>query len=121
MSRILIAEDEPHIVRFLAKGLHAQGHSTASAPDGESALYMARTGEFDLMLLDLGLPKLDGSGVLTELRRLAEEVRRHKLSRTTLIVVGAAVGERRNRSRLYDKSHGHIFRGRERGEASPPA
>ena len=69
MSRILIAEDEPHIVRFLAKGLHAQGHSTASAPDGESALYMARTGEFDLMLLDLGLPKLDGSGVLTELRR----------------------------------------------------
>jgi DNA-binding response OmpR family regulator len=69
VSRILIAEDEPHIVRFLAKGLHAQGHSTASAPDGESALHMARTGEFDLMLLDLGLPKLDGSGVLTELRR----------------------------------------------------
>ena len=69
MSRILIAEDEPHIVRFLAKGLHAQGHSTASAPDGEIALYMARTGEFDLMLLDLGLPELDGSSVLTELRR----------------------------------------------------
>jgi precorrin-4 C11-methyltransferase len=63
----------------------------------------------------------DEKVVLTELRRLAEEVRRHKLSRTTLIVVGAAVGERRNRSRLYDKSHGHIFRGRERGEASPPA
>jgi precorrin-4 C11-methyltransferase len=59
--------------------------------------------------------------VLTELRHLVEEVRRHKLSRTTLIVVGAAVGGRRNRSRLYDKSHGHIFRGRERGEASPPA
>jgi two-component system, OmpR family, response regulator len=69
VSRILIAEDEPHIVRFLAKGLQAQGHSTASAPDGESALHMARTGEFDLMLLDLGLPKLDGSEVLTELRR----------------------------------------------------
>jgi len=69
MSRILIAEDEPHIVRFLAKGLHAQGHSTASAPDGQSALQMARTGEFDLMLLDLGLPELDGSSVLTELRR----------------------------------------------------
>jgi len=69
VSRILIAEDEPHIVRFLAKGLHAQGHSTASAPDGQSALHMARTGEFDLMLLDLGLPKLDGSGVLAELRR----------------------------------------------------
>jgi precorrin-4 C11-methyltransferase len=59
--------------------------------------------------------------VVTELRQLAEEVRRNKLSRTTLIVVGEAVGGRRNRSRLYDKGHGHIFRGRERGEASPPA
>jgi precorrin-4 C11-methyltransferase len=49
--------------------------------------------------------------VLTELGRLAEEVRRHKLSRTTLIVVGEAVGRRRNRSRLYDAKHGHIFRG----------
>jgi precorrin-4 C11-methyltransferase len=59
--------------------------------------------------------------IVTELRHLAEEVRRNKLSRTTLIVVGAAVGGRRNRSRLYDKSHGHIFRGRGRDEASPPA
>jgi precorrin-4 C11-methyltransferase len=50
--------------------------------------------------------------VLTELGRLAEEVKRHKLSRTTLIVVGEAVGRRRNRSRLYDAKHGHIFRGR---------
>jgi precorrin-4 C11-methyltransferase len=49
--------------------------------------------------------------VLTELRQLAEEVRRHKLSRTTLIVVGAALGRRPERSRLYDKGHGHIFRG----------
>ena len=59
--------------------------------------------------------------VLTELKSLAGEVRRHKLSRTTLILVGAAVGRRRNRSRLYDKDHGHIFRGRGREEASPPA
>ena len=63
----------------------------------------------------------DEKTVVTELRHLAEEVRRHKLSRTTLIVVGEAVSRRQNRSRLYDKGHGHIFRGRERGEASPPA
>jgi precorrin-4 C11-methyltransferase len=63
----------------------------------------------------------DEKVVLTDLRHLAEEVRRHKLSRTTLIVVGAAISRRRNRSRLYDKGHGHIFRGRERDEASPPA
>ncbi|HKI31138.1 MAG TPA: precorrin-4 C(11)-methyltransferase [Gemmataceae bacterium] len=63
----------------------------------------------------------DEKVVLTELWHLAEEVRRNKLSRTTLIVVGAAVCRRQNRSRLYDKGHGHIFRGRDRDEASPPA
>ena len=69
MSRILIAEDEPNIVRFLAKGLRAEGHATASAADGLSALQLAQTGEFDLMLLDLGLPNRDGLEVLKELRR----------------------------------------------------
>jgi len=69
MSRILIAEDEPNIVRFLAKGLQAEGHATTPAADGPAALYLAQTGEFDLMLLDLGLPGRDGLDVLTELRR----------------------------------------------------
>ena len=69
MSRILIAEDEPRIVRFLVRGLQAEGHATASAADGEMALQLARTGEFDLMLLDIGLPRMDGFGVLAELRR----------------------------------------------------
>jgi precorrin-4 C11-methyltransferase len=59
--------------------------------------------------------------IVTELRHLAEEVRRHKLTRTTLILVGAAVSRRQNRSRLYDRDHGHIFRGRGREETSPPA
>jgi two-component system, OmpR family, copper resistance phosphate regulon response regulator CusR len=69
MSRILIAEDEPNIVRFLVKGLQSEGHATTSAADGPSALHLAQTGEFDLMLLDLGLPGRDGLDVLTELRR----------------------------------------------------
>ena len=69
MSRILIAEDEPNIVRFLAKGLRAEGHATTSASDGLTALQLAQTGEFDLMLLDLGLPGRDGLEVLKELRR----------------------------------------------------
>jgi precorrin-4 C11-methyltransferase len=59
--------------------------------------------------------------VLTELRQLAEEVRRHQLTRTTLIVVGKAVGGRQNRSRLYDRNHGHLFRARSREETHPPA
>ena len=69
MSRILIAEDEPRIVRFLAKGLQAEGYTTASAADGNEALHLALTGEFDLMLLDLGLPGRDGLDVLAEVRR----------------------------------------------------
>jgi two-component system copper resistance phosphate regulon response regulator CusR len=69
MNRILIAEDEPGIVRFLEKGLRAQGYATACASDGDLALELAQTGEFDLMLLDLGMPGRDGFAVLTELRR----------------------------------------------------
>jgi precorrin-4 C11-methyltransferase len=57
--------------------------------------------------------------VVTELRRLAEEMKNQQFTRTTLIVVGAAVGGRRNRSRLYDKTHGHIFRPATRGHDGP--
>jgi precorrin-4 methylase len=59
--------------------------------------------------------------VLTELRHLAEEIGRHELSRTTLILVGTAVGGRQNRSQLYDRNHGHIFRKRSREETHPSA
>jgi two-component system copper resistance phosphate regulon response regulator CusR len=69
MSRILIAEDEPRIVRFLVKGLQAEGHVTACATDGPEAQYLALSGDFDLMLLDLGLPGKDGLEVLAEVRR----------------------------------------------------
>lgn len=69
MSRILIAEDTPQIVRFLTKGLSAEGHAVTTVADGNEALELALSGEFDLMLLDLGMPGRDGMGVLTELRR----------------------------------------------------
>lgn len=59
--------------------------------------------------------------ILTELRHLAEEVRRHRLTRTTLILVGKAVGGRRNRSRLYDRNYGHLFRTRGHEETHPSA
>ena len=69
MHRILIAEDEPRITAFVEKGLKKQGFMTATSSDGETALQMALTGDFDLMLLDLGLPGMDGSIVLEEIRR----------------------------------------------------
>jgi two-component system copper resistance phosphate regulon response regulator CusR len=68
VSRILIAEDEARISSFLEKGLRAHGLTTTVARDGADALNLARTGEFDLMILDLGLPQLDGFTVLQALR-----------------------------------------------------
>lgn len=68
MSRILIAEDEARLAAFVDKGLRKYGFCTAIAEDGEQALQMAASGEFTLLLLDLGLPLKDGWAVLKELR-----------------------------------------------------
>ena len=68
MSRILIVEDEARIASFLEKGLRANGFSTQVADDAVGALSFARTGAFDLLVLDLGLPDRDGLEVLRELR-----------------------------------------------------
>lgn len=68
MNRILIAEDETRIASFVEEGLRANGFSTTLVEDGEDALRLARTGEFDLLVLDLGLPGKDGLDVLRELR-----------------------------------------------------
>ncbi|CAN5569882.1 response regulator transcription factor [soil metagenome] len=68
MKRILIAEDEPRIASFLEKGLKTNGFTTSVATDGHDALFMSRSGEFDLVVLDLGLPGKDGLDVLRDLR-----------------------------------------------------
>jgi DNA-binding response OmpR family regulator len=68
VNHILIAEDEARIASFLEKGLKANGFATAVVSDGNDALELARSGEFDLMILDIGLPARDGFAVLEELR-----------------------------------------------------
>lgn len=68
MSRILIAEDDVHIASFVSKGLRAAGYSTEHVTDGETALMMAREGGFDMVVLDIGLPAMDGFTVLRQLR-----------------------------------------------------
>lgn len=60
MSAILIAEDEPRIAAFVAKGLAANGFSTVIVDNGASAAALARDEEFSLMVLDLGLPGKNG-------------------------------------------------------------
>ncbi|MBW0119619.1 response regulator transcription factor [Pseudonocardia abyssalis] len=68
MSRILIAEDEPRISAFVEKGLTANGFVTTVVADGLSAFDHAVTGAYDLLVLDIGLPGMDGFEVLRTLR-----------------------------------------------------
>ncbi|MEX1140915.1 MAG: response regulator transcription factor [Thermoleophilaceae bacterium] len=74
MSRILIAEDEPRLSSFLEKGLKANGYVTTVVADGHVASIVARDDEFDLLILDLGLPGMDGFRVLQELRRRGQRL-----------------------------------------------
>src|SRR5688572_2052209 len=74
LGRILVVEDEPRVSSLLARGLAANGFTTEVAENGESALALARSGRFDLVILDVGLPKLDGFDVLRELRAAKETI-----------------------------------------------
>jgi DNA-binding response OmpR family regulator len=74
MSRILIAEDEPGIAKFLEKGLQAAGHTTLVVEDGRTAAHAATDRDFDLLVLDLGLPGIDGHEVLAEMRTRGERL-----------------------------------------------
>lgn len=66
MNRILIVEDEDRIASFIAKGLRAEGFVPTVVSDGVTGLDHALSGEFDLMILDIGLPGLDGFSVLEQ-------------------------------------------------------
>ena len=68
MYRILIAEDEPLIASFIQKGLKSNGFTTSLAQNAAEALNLVLGSEFDLLILDLGLPDKDGLQVLEELR-----------------------------------------------------
>jgi len=74
VSRILIAEDEPRLASFLEKGLRANGFTTTRVADGGAASLMARDEEFDLLVLDLGLPGKDGLAVLRDIRRAGQHL-----------------------------------------------
>ena len=68
MARILIVEDEQRIASFVSKGLRADGHVTTSVADGREGLDHALSGDFDLVVLDIGLPGIDGFDLLDQLR-----------------------------------------------------
>jgi DNA-binding response OmpR family regulator len=69
MARILIVDDEPDILLSLEEDLRRQGHETTPATDGQQGLRLGLEGPWDLILLDVMLPKLDGFDVCAALRK----------------------------------------------------
>ena len=67
-GRILIVDDEEHIRRILSLMLSSEGYEVAEAGDGASALELFASEVFDLVILDLRMPDMDGIEVLTRLR-----------------------------------------------------
>lgn len=70
-KNILVVDDEPKIVKLVRDYLERAGFAVRVASDGKSALLLARTEKPDLIVLDLGLPKMDGLDVTRELRKLS--------------------------------------------------
>ncbi len=66
--RLLLAEDEPRVAGFIAKGLREQSYAVDVARDGEEALYCASVNQYDLVILDVMLPLKDGHAVCRQLR-----------------------------------------------------
>ncbi|MDP9806863.1 DNA-binding response OmpR family regulator [Trueperella bonasi] len=68
MANILVIEDEPGISSFIAKGLKAAGYQTTIADNGSDGVYHLLTDGYDLAILDIGLPDMDGFEVLEQAR-----------------------------------------------------
>ncbi|MGW3469191.1 response regulator [Saccharopolyspora sp. NPDC000995] len=68
MTRVLVVDDEPQLLRALRINLTARGNEVLTAVDGSSALRVAIDGKPDVVVLDLGLPDMDGSEVIAGLR-----------------------------------------------------
>mgnify|MGYP000091300851 CR=1 FL=1 len=96
MARILIVEDEERISAFIAKGLRADGHLPTVVADGRVGLDQALSGDHDLMILDVGLPGLDGFEVLEQLRAQGSRMpvvvltARHSVTETVSALDGGA-------------------------------
>jgi DNA-binding response OmpR family regulator len=68
-ARILLIDDEQRVLRFVSRGLRAEGYTVDSADNGADGLRMALTGGYDLIILDLLMPGLDGPTVLRRIVR----------------------------------------------------
>lgn len=73
--KLLVVEDEPVLPKAIAKGMRKKGYAVDCAEDGEEALELYEINEYDLMILDLNLPKIDGMEVLRRIRSKDQELR----------------------------------------------
>jgi DNA-binding response OmpR family regulator len=73
MKKILLVEDDPFLIDIYQKKLKDSGFKVEVAKDGERALEILKEKNFDLMLLDIVLPKIDGWKILEELREMKKE------------------------------------------------
>ena len=67
--RVLVAEDDQKIAAFIVNGLKQAGFAVNHAADGESALHIAPTQSYDVAVIDIMLPKLDGLSLIERLRQ----------------------------------------------------
>lgn len=67
--RVLVVEDEPTLLEQLKQQLSSEGYSVDFADNGEDALFMGREYNYDILILDIGLPKMDGLQVIEKLRQ----------------------------------------------------
>ncbi|WP_395717207.1 response regulator [Prosthecobacter sp.] len=86
--RLLVVEDETKVARFIERGLREEGFHVETAADGETGLTKARSGQFDLIILDVMLPERDGFSVLRELRAA------HVCTRVLMLTARDGVGDR---------------------------
>ncbi len=98
--RILIIEDEKDIVKPLKRFLEDQGFAVDFATNGKKGLYLAQVNNYDCILLDLNLPKLDGVDLAKRLRNPRHTAGVAEESNTTPIIMVTA------RSQMYDKLNG---------------
>ncbi len=83
--RVLVVEDEPELLQVTAQALRESGFAVDEAADGEEGLYKATTWEYDAIVLDLMLPKIDGWTLLGKLR---------KKKKTPVLILSARDGVR---------------------------
>lgn len=75
--RILVVDDDPDVLDFLKRSLKEEGFAVDTAADGDQGSYLARTNDYDVVLLDCALPGKDGFAVVEDIRTQADEHRRN--------------------------------------------